>query len=78
MSRSFGTGERRLEELQLQEKSLFTGPEDAESELVRLTAKAAEFQGRVGRLSVSAIPADAIPGFPTELSVWVNVLILDF
>ncbi len=46
VSRSFGTGERRLEELQLQEKSLFTGPEDAESELVRLTAKAAEFQGK--------------------------------
>ena len=56
----------------MQEKSPFTGPEDAESELVRLRAKVAEFQGRVGRLSVSAIPADAIPGFPTELSVWME------
>ena len=65
-------GERRLEELQLQEKSPFTCPVDAESELVRLRAQVAEFQGRVGRSSVSAIPADAIPGFATELSVWME------
>ena len=61
-----------MEELQLQEKSPFTGPVDAESELVRLRSQVAEFQGRVGRSSVSAIPADAIPGFPAELSVWME------
>ena len=65
-------GERRLKELQLQEKTPFTGPVDAESEVVRLRAQVAEFQGRVGRSSVSAIPADAIPLFPTEFSVWME------
>ena len=45
---------------------------DTESELVRLSAQVVEFQGRVGRSSVSAIPADAIPGFPSELSVWME------
>ena len=60
-------GEKRLQELQSQEKSPFSGPvADAEAELVRLRAQVAEIQGRAEMSVVSVIPADAMPGFPAE------------
>ena len=64
-------GEKRLEELQSQEKSPFAGPVvDAETELVRLRAQVAELQGRAEVSITSVIPADAMPRVPAELSVW--------
>ena len=64
-------GEKRFQELQSQEKSPFAGHvTDAEAELVRLRAQVAELQGRAEMSVVSVIPADAMPGFPAELSAW--------
>ena len=64
-------GEKRLEELQSQEKSPIAGPVvDAETELVRLRAQVAELQGGAEMSITSVIPADAMPRLPVELSVW--------
>ena len=68
-------GERWLEELQAQEKSLFAPVPDPEAELGRLRAQVAELQEStrvVERRSVQRVsPAMAMPAsVPAELSVW--------
>ena len=66
-------GEKRLEELQIQQRSPFAGPvADAETELVRLRAQVAELQGstRVERPRVRVSPSEMPCLIPAELSAW--------
>ena len=67
-------GEKRLEELQSQQRSPFTGlVDDTETELVRLRAQVANLQGSVRGIERRRTRAAEMPSLvPAELSEWME------
>ena len=67
-------GEKRLEELQSQQRSPFAGPmADAETELVRLRAQVADLQGSMRGVERQRTRAAEMPSLiPAEFSAWME------